>query len=334
MTRVLLLGATGFIGAHVHRALQAAPHVDEVVAVGRSTLELTVATVGDVTRVVDKVRPTVLVNCTGGLDGNSSDLIRWQTLTTALLLDALRDRDIRLVRLGSAGEYGAIERGTSVPETAPASPVSPYGISHLAATMLVDQASVDGHVDGVTVRVFNPIGRGSGPGSLLTRAAGEFVRARVEGGPVVFGRLDPFRDLVDARDVADAVVALVGAERTEHTVYNVGSGAAVRIRDAVHRLAEHAGYDGEVIESGGGAARSAGIDWTQADVGRIRAEFGWTATRTLDDALADILADTTGAPVPREPGKFITTTDPSVAGRGHRATSFENPPETGEVTWH
>lgn len=288
MTRVLLLGATGFIGAHVHRALCSHHLVEDVRSIGRQQLDLTSADVDDVRDVVQTVRPDVVVNCTGGLDGTVTDLIRWQTVTTALLLDALSDSGIRLVRLGSAGEYGPIEQGTSVLETASPAPISPYGISHLAATMLIDQARAGSRVLGVTLRVFNPIGRGSGTGSLLARAAAEFTGS--DGAPVTFGSLDPFRDFVDARDVADAVVAVTTAATVRHSVYNIGTGRAVQIRDAVQRLAQMVGHSGPILESSGGAARSAGIGWTQADIGRMRTDFDWEPTRTLEDSLVDIVA--------------------------------------------
>lgn len=207
MTRVLLLGAGGFIGSHVDRALAGV----EVARIGRDRLDLLNAEPGDVLDLLDEVRPTAVVNCTGALDGPAPHLLRLHAGSTAVLLEAVAERPgTRLVRIGSAGEYGPVRFGSSTDEDTATNPVGGYGVSHLAATHLVRVGARTRGIDAVSLRVFNPIGPGAQGESLLVRLAERVRGALLDGSRrVPTGPLDAWRDFVDVRDVAKAVVAAV-----------------------------------------------------------------------------------------------------------------------------
>lgn len=293
MSRVLLFGASGFLGRHVHSALLDHPRVGDVVCPGRDQCDLVAATVGEITGLLRSQRPTAIVNCTGLLDGDTTQLMLANTVVTAKLLDAIAATDprIRLVRLGSAGEYGPVPFRLPVAETEAARPISPYGLSHLTATRLVYTAARHGRVDGVTLRVFNPIGAGSGEAGLLGRAAAQLRHATMRDcASVTFGPLSAYRDFVDARDVGTAVTAAVLAPRMPSRILNVGSGRAVQARAAVQALARLAGYRGDIVESGQGAARSAEISWMCADISRAMAMLGWRPVHAFEDSLTAVWA--------------------------------------------
>ncbi|HWH00405.1 MAG TPA: NAD-dependent epimerase/dehydratase family protein, partial [Pilimelia sp.] len=171
--RVLLFGASGFIGAHVHRLLSADERVSEVDAPGRARHDLLAGDPADLAALIRQARPDAVINCTGALVGSAYQLIRANTGVTAALIDAVAEAApaARLVRLGSAGEYGPVPHGHAVAEDDPAAPVSEYGLSHLAGTRLIELAGAAGRVDGLSVRVFNPIGPGLAEENLLGRAA-------------------------------------------------------------------------------------------------------------------------------------------------------------------
>ena len=116
------------------------------------------------------------------------------------------------MHLGSAAEYGPGEPGTAVAESAPPRPASAYGATKLAGTRLVELGRAAG-LDAVVLRVFNPVGPGAPDGILPGRLVSEFRRALADGSEVQLGPLDAVRDFVDARDVADAVIAAALAGR-------------------------------------------------------------------------------------------------------------------------
>jgi NDP-hexose 4-ketoreductase len=291
MTKVLLFGASGFVGRYVREALERDSRVSEVDCPGRDRHDLVRDDVASLTRLIAASRPDVVVNCTGRLSGTAEELLLANATVTSRLIEAVTAAapGIRLVRLGSAAEYGPVRGGRGVTEDDWANPVSDYGISHLAGTQFVKLASAAGRIDGAVMRVFNPIGPGMHEENLLGRASAALRHAlRYDEQQIVFGRLDASRDFVDVRDLAGAVVAAALAPALPKRVFNVGSGKAVTAREAVHVLARAARFTGNIKEVGDGPARSAAVNWIQADIDRAALVLGWRPAYDLADSLEDI----------------------------------------------
>ncbi|MET7668607.1 NAD-dependent epimerase/dehydratase family protein [Micromonospora luteifusca] len=291
MTRVLLFGASGFLGRHVRAALTADT---TLTCPTRSECDLVTVELDELAALIRASRPVAVVNCTGRMAGDDHQLLRAHALVTAKLIEAVvaAAPDARLVRLGSAGEYGPVPVGRAVREGDPAEPVSSYGLSQLAATRLTELAVEAGRIDAVVLRVFNPIGSGMAPQNVLGRAARLLSDAIRQSAPAIaLGPLDAWRDFVDVRDVASAVQSAVRAPRVPPVV-NVGSGSAVRIRHVVRLLADAAGFTGAVTETAPtvDAARSADVSWMCADISVAR-EIGWEPVHALADTIKAIWVD-------------------------------------------
>jgi nucleoside-diphosphate-sugar epimerase len=293
MKRVLLFGSSGFIGGRVRAALAAADRVGEVVCPGRDRHDLVHGDVAGLTALVAEVVPDAVVCCVGALTGSDEDLVRANTTVAAKLLAAVATAApaARLVRLGSAGEYGVVPHGRSVAENDRTEPVSAYGVSHLAGTRLFALAGESGRVDAVSVRVFNPIGAGQPAENVLGRAASRLREALATGSAeMTLGPLGAYRDFVDVRDVAALVRAVVLAPEVPGRVYNAGSGRAVTVRVAVGLLAAEAGWTGAIREAGAGPQRSAAVDWIRADVTRAAHDLGWAPGQDLAASIKDVWA--------------------------------------------
>jgi nucleoside-diphosphate-sugar epimerase len=291
MSRVLLFGATGFIGRHVLPVLSADPRVSAVTCAGRDRVDLFAGDQEALTAFIAEEAPDAVVNCTGRLTGTGPELIEANTVATAKLIEAIAAArpGARFVRLGSAGEYGPVAHGQSVTEDHPAAPVSEYGISHLAGTQLVLAASAAGRIDGIALRVFNPIGAGLHADNLLGRCANLFAEARTSGArTITLGSLSAYRDFVDVRDVATAVLAAVVTPQLTARVCNIASGRAVTSRETVRLLAEAAGFTGEILERGVGPARSSAVGWMRGDIERARQVLGWSPAYELSESVQSI----------------------------------------------
>jgi nucleoside-diphosphate-sugar epimerase len=313
MSHVLLLGGSGFLGRQVRQVLGRDQRVERLTCPGRDRCDLLDAPVDELATLVRELSPTAVVACTGRLDGDGGELVQTNTLVTAKLLDALsqagsrarsqagatgRGAPIRFVRLGSAGEYGPVPHGRAVTERDPPRPVSEYGLSHLAATGLVELAAAAGRVDGLTLRVFNPLGPGMGEQNLLGRTAARLRNALArQSNGITLGPLAAVRDFVDARDVAAAVAAAVFTPDPPARVLNVGSGCAVLVRDAVRMLAQAAGFTGEIREQDAAPSRSATVDWMRADITRAAEVLGWRPVYELADSVKAVWADAMRASV-------------------------------------
>ncbi|MFC8388554.1 MULTISPECIES: NAD-dependent epimerase/dehydratase [unclassified Streptomyces] len=247
--RVLLIGANGYIGRFVADRLLADPAV-QLTALGRGDdadvrFDLATGSPGALTRFLDAVHPGVVVNCAGTTRGGARELTRHNTVAVATVCEALRRSGCgaRLVQIGCGSEYGPSQPGSSTAEDAVPRPGGPYGVSKLAATELV----LGSGLDAVVLRVFSPVGPGTPAGSPLGRLAEAMRRAMQSGdSELKLGGLGAQRDFIDVRDVARAVHA--ASLSAAQGVINIGSGRAVRLRDAAGILARVAGYGGALNE--------------------------------------------------------------------------------------
>ncbi|MEU0879237.1 NAD(P)-dependent oxidoreductase [Lentzea sp. NPDC005914] len=286
---VLLFGASGYLGRAADEALRGRDA--RVVRVSRTAVhddswvrhDLVRGGIDELAELLWAVRPSVVVNCTGLLDGTTADLVAANVTPTAALVDAIARTvpSARLVALGSAAEYGRVPHGLRVAEDAVPDPVSAYGITKLASTLLVRDAVTAGRLDGVVLRIFNPIGADLPAGTVLGRAAQAMRVALRQGDDITLGPLDAYRDFVDVTDVADAIADAALATVAPEPVLNVGSGRAVAVRDVVAMLASAAGFRGRVIESGPAPSRSNAVTWIAADTTRAQRSLGWAPHQDL-----------------------------------------------------
>ena len=301
--RILIIGASSFLGGHLLREVGPAGH--QVVTAGRSAvaaspshhrLDLSTDSLPRIAEVIGAIAPDVVVNCAGATAG-SPDLLAAANITAvyALVTAMLESRTrARLVQIGSAAEYGRTEEGVPVTETAPARPASVYGATKLAGTRLTEVGRRAG-LDAVVLRVFNVVGAGAPEDGLPGRAAAQLREAMAGGTDVRLGPLDAVRDFIDARDVADAVFAAATATALPHPVLNIGSGHSIASRTLVMELLAVSGYDAAVTEDAPGSARSAALSWMQADITRARQDLRWRPCRDLKASVSDLWEASCGA---------------------------------------
>ena len=290
--RLLIIGASGYLGAHVRsRALAAGMDVVTASRSGQHRLDLADGR-RRVATVIGAVAPDAVVNCAAPPRSGSG---RGQPGR-----DARAGRGDAPDGTWPAGAPGIGSRRSGpaevpVSECTPARPASQYGMTKLAGTRLVGLAAAAG-LDAVVLRVFNPVGPGAPATSLPGRLAAELRAALRHGTDVRLGALDAVRDFVDARDVADAAVAAVCAAVLPHTVVNIGAGRGVPVRSVVKQLIAISGYQGPVIENTvientvaentvaentvaentvpDAQGRSADVPWQQADITRAAQDLG------------------------------------------------------------
>jgi nucleoside-diphosphate-sugar epimerase len=289
MRRALLLGATGFLGRHVHEVVAAGGwHVQPTSRTGQVRVDLSQEEASTLAAILTEYRPQAVINCAGAVSGDPAELIAANTTGPAVLVRAMLDHAprARLVHLGSAAEYGVCAPGTPITEAQLPRPVGLYGVSKLAGTQAVELGRAAG-LDALVLRVFNPVGRGAPPSSLPGRLAAEFATTG-EIGEIKLGPLDAVRDFVDAGDVAGAVLAAITAPDVAAPVLNVAGGRGVPVRTLVDTLAGVAGFTGTITESANGSARSGEVSWQEADIAAIGRVLGWRPRTGLRASLAEL----------------------------------------------
>jgi UDP-glucose 4-epimerase len=199
-----------------------------------------------------------------------------------LLAELRRRPDVGLTYLSSGGAIYGDAPSLPVNEETACHPVSPYGAAKLEAEERILATSRDVGLKTRILRVGNAYGARqrarTGQGVVAT-----MLHAARTGAPVtVFGDGGTVRDYVDARDVAEAVVAL-RAHAGGPQVLNVGTGIGHRVLD-VRTVVEE--VTGSTIELRFEPRRSTDVTAVVLDVTRLAALVPWRP-RSLLDGVAD-----------------------------------------------
>ncbi|MBI2829379.1 MAG: NAD-dependent epimerase/dehydratase family protein [Acidobacteria bacterium] len=197
---------------------------------------------------------------------------------TQILLEACVGMPIeRLVYASSSSVYGD-EVPLPMREDVCPQPVSPYGVTKLAAEQLCHLYHVNHGVPAVSLRYFTVYGPRQRPDMGFSR----FLHAVVRGDAV-----PQFGDGKQTRDftfVADAVAATVAAAARGKpgAVYNIGGGSRIELLDVFELIRRITGRPLRVeqIEAQRGDMRN-----TYADTTRARAELAFAPTVTLEEGL-------------------------------------------------
>ncbi|HYO15905.1 MAG TPA: NAD-dependent epimerase/dehydratase family protein [Thermoanaerobaculia bacterium] len=188
-----------------------------------------------------------------------------------------------VVIASSADVYGDVPPGEQpLCEDRRIAPQTPYALTKAAAERFALAYGA------VIVRSFNLIGPGQVPKFALASWASQLAAIRKgEQEPVLrVGNLSTRRDFVHVDDGA-AAYRLLAEKGSPGTAYNLSSGKATEMREALARLIEISGVEVRVEENCF-PPRPFDIPWLCGDPGRLRA-VGWEPRRTFDDALKDLL---------------------------------------------
>jgi UDP-glucose 4-epimerase len=198
--------------------------------------------------------------------------------TQRLLEAAARHPDTRLVYASSSSVYGESE-ALPTPEDATPHPLSPYGVSKLAAEQLCRLYHANHGVDAVALRFFSVYGPRQRPDMAFRR----FCEAAVAGEPIeIFGDGRQTRDFTYVGDVVAAVLAAGAADGAGGRVFNVGGGSRVSLNSTLDTLAALAGRPLDVRR---GDRESGDVQDTGADIAAARAALGFAPATSLREGL-------------------------------------------------
>jgi nucleoside-diphosphate-sugar epimerase len=300
--KAVVTGAAGFIGSHLSEHLVNAGHTVAGIDVftdyyPRELKERNLATLRQSSRftlracaVADADWPALLdgvswvfhLAAQAGVRKSWGRDFRVYTVNnveaTQILLEACKGRPIeRLVYASSSSVYGD-DVPLPMREDVRPQPVSPYGVTKLAAEQLCHLYHVNYGVPAVSMRYFTVYGPRQRPDMGFHR----FFQAAMRSEPVtVFGDGRQTRDFTF---VADAVAATVNASTLGKAgaVYNVGGGSRVELLDVFELIRRVTGRSLRLntIEPQPGDMRD-----TYADTARAREDLGFAPAVTLEQGL-------------------------------------------------
>ncbi len=302
-TRVVVTGAAGFVGSHLCDRLLAMGH--EVVGIdsfsdyyerarkkqnleaarthqGFSLLELDMVD-GDVARAI---RGAGVVFHLAGQPGvrpswgdHFDQYVQDNIVATQRLLEALREHPVkRLVFASSSSVYGDAEMFPTK-ETALPRPVSPYGMTKLAAEHLTFVYMRNFGIPATSLRYFTVYGPRQRPDMAFCR----FMEALVDGNEIeIYGDGEQTREFTYVSDAVEGTVKAASADVVGQVI-NLGGGSRVTVNRVLDTLEEISGIKPrrKYLPAALGDPRHTG-----ASINVAREKLGWEPRVSLREGLA------------------------------------------------
>jgi nucleoside-diphosphate-sugar epimerase len=197
---------------------------------------------------------------------------------TQMLLEACVKRKIeRFVHASSSSVYG--DRATlPMREDALPQPVSPYGVTKLAAEQLGYLYHVNFGVPAVAMRYFTVYGPRQRPDMAFNR----FIRAAINDEPIsLFGDGDQTRDFTFVGDAVAATIA-AGERGVPGTAYNIGGGARVSMNHVLQIIERVAGHPLKINRED---VQKGDMRDTYADTSLARKDLGFAPKVSLEEGI-------------------------------------------------
>lgn len=305
MSRVLLTGATGFLGAELVAPLIDAGH--EVHAISRTersndhgdpagtgparseqvawhVADLTDAAAAEA--VVGEIAADSLMHMAWyvehGLYWSSPENVVWVEATLRLLRAFAAAGGRRAVIAGTCAEY-EWSREIYHEDEAPLAPATLYGTAKHATHLLAERFAAEVGLELAWGRIFMPYGPGEGGRRLVPSV----IRALLAGREAPVSDGGQVRDFMYVEDLARAFAAILDSD--VHGALNVASGHCCTIRQMVTLLAETVGRP-ELVGWGALPTREGEPHQLVADVRRLREEVGFVPQVDLENGVRRTVA--------------------------------------------
>ena len=290
--KVLLTGATGFVGPYLARELLEKKAVLKV---------LIMDNVGNIKDIEDKItRVRGNITDAGSLDNIMEDTdvvfhlaavsnvnyaiahpretVEVNVNGTLNLLEEARKNEVsKFVYISSSHVYG-IPQYLPMDEKHPVSPREPYAASKASSEMLVNAYSLNYGLRTAVIRPFNMYGAGQSGDFIIP----SIIKQANEKETIELGNLTPTRDMLYITDAVNGMISI--AEQGEG-VYNLGSGMETSIKEIVETVIDIIDPSKKYV-SVGSRRRSNAVDIPRmcADVSKLKG-LGWQPEVGLRDGL-------------------------------------------------
>lgn len=294
MKKVLLTGASGFIGRHCVEPLLARSYEVHAVSLNVPTsgrgdmpgVHWHSADLLDADRVrslMSTVEPTHLLHlawyAVPGKYRMSPENLRWVQTSLELYMAFAACGGRRVVGAGSCIEYGR-EDARCAEGTTTLTPSTLYGACKHALRVMSEAFAREAGLSAAWGRVFFLYGPHEHPDRLVAH----IMRSVFGGERVRTTHGNQVRDLLHVADVAAALVALLDSDVCG--AVNIASGLPVTLKELFGKIAELTGR-GDLIEVGALPALEGESPVICADVTRLRDEVGWSPQYDLNRGIEE-----------------------------------------------
>ncbi len=185
------------------------------------------------------------------------------------------------IGVGSQGEYGA---GNAMLEDSLPTPTTLYGAAKVATLFLTKQLAAQAGMRHAWLRLFSTYGPNDNDGWMIPSLITQMLRG--ERPQTTLGTQN--WDWLHVTDVARGILA-AAATPTAYGVFNLGSGQAIRVRDAIEMIRDLAAPQME-LKFGEIPFRPDQVMHMEANIDKLRDATGWAPRITLREGMAATVA--------------------------------------------
>ena len=212
---------------------------------------------------------------------------------TLNLLAAMSVKGVKKIVFSSSAAVYSPNDKDAIEESDPTVPLSPYGATKLLSEELISNVGGAEKISNISLRYFNVVGSALpefGDNSKDNLVPKVFLALKNGKRPEIYGSDYPtpdgtcIRDYIHVQDLAKAHVAALKKAESGFTsaIYNVGSGKGYSVREMMNQISQTLGKDINPQES---PARAGDSPKLIASIKKIEQELGWKPTATLKEMI-------------------------------------------------
>jgi UDP-glucose 4-epimerase len=308
MAKVLVVGGAGYIGAHVAQSLMDSGYSVRIFDDFSNGLRRRVdgkfsdVIVGDVLDreallgALDGIDSVINLAAKKSVEESVANPLKYYENNVGgnlNLLAAMSVRNVKKLVFSSTAAVYAPNDKSSIEETDPVNPLSPYGATKLISEELIKNVGNAEGISSISLRYFNVAGSSRiefGDNSKDNLVPKVFAAIKRGEEPEIYGDDYPtkdgtcIRDYIHVGDLADShIAALKKVENSMvHEVYNVGSGTGYSVQEMMNQISQTMNKKLNPIH----APRRAGdIPQLIASISKIERELGWRPQRSLKEMI-------------------------------------------------
>lgn len=315
MSRVLITGATGFIGSHLAEKLVTEGY--KVYALVRRVASRDLQPLKKISDDIALVSGDITnyVSIRGALKATKPDFVLHLAALTPVrdsferpfeyeeanylgamniahgMLELPDPQTRRLIAASTAEVYGLQEK-KPLTEDLVLKPTSPYAVSKAAADLHLQMMSRTYDLNVVILRPANTYGRKFDRSFIVEYS----VTQMLKGEKVYIGAPNSVRDYLYVEDHVNAYLTALEKEEARGHVFNVGTGVGISNLELAEKMAEKISYAKSKIVSGsyppGYPYRPLISDqpYIVLDATKIKTKLGWKPTVSLDQGLGRVIS--------------------------------------------